>query len=233
MEILHDRKFNISHLRVFGYTCYVHLQRARKSDPHARKCIFVGYSSVKKGYKCYDPQSQRIYIFRDILFDEENPFFKPIFQGEYSTVNNGPCRSAQPSSTSGLILFDFSEIEARDVRQEDELQGSQIVQEEIQIRPGAMQDDELQDLQEEPNTLSRSDRTRKPPEKFSDFVMGCTTRHPIQSSIRYDRISMKFWSFLTAVDINIEPESFEKVREKEVWVTAMNEELNILTKNYT
>jgi hypothetical protein len=104
------------------------------------------------------------------------------------------------------------------------------VQEEIQIRSGAMQDDEPQGLQEEPNTLRRSDRTRKPPERFFDFVMGCTTRHPIQNSIRYDHISTKFWAFLTAVDSNIEPESFEKAREKKVWVTAMNEELNALPK---
>jgi IS30 family transposase len=54
-EILYNRKFNLSHIRIFGCTCYVHSQNAGKLDPRARKCIYVGYSPTKKGYRCYDP----------------------------------------------------------------------------------------------------------------------------------------------------------------------------------
>jgi hypothetical protein len=41
MKILHNKKFDISHLKVFGYTCYVHLQGAGKLDPHTRNCVII------------------------------------------------------------------------------------------------------------------------------------------------------------------------------------------------
>jgi hypothetical protein len=86
-----------------------------------------------------------------------------------------------------------------------------------------MKDDESQGLQEGTNTLRR----------FSDLVMGCRIQRSIQNSISYNHISMNLWAFLAAVDNNIEPRSFEKAREKEVCVTTMKEELNVLIKDYT
>jgi Integrase core domain/gag-polypeptide of LTR copia-type/GAG-pre-integrase domain len=75
-EILHGRKYTISHLRVFGCICYVHIQDSGKLDPRAKKCIFLGYSSTKKGYKCYDPNTNKTYISRDVIFNEEQMFYK-------------------------------------------------------------------------------------------------------------------------------------------------------------
>jgi hypothetical protein len=54
-EILYERKADISHLRVFGCIYFVHSQNTGKLDHHAEKYIFVGYSSMQKGYKCYSP----------------------------------------------------------------------------------------------------------------------------------------------------------------------------------
>ena len=38
------RKPNISHSKVFGYIAYLHVldERRNKSDPKAKKCIFIG-----------------------------------------------------------------------------------------------------------------------------------------------------------------------------------------------
>ena len=43
--------------RIFGCVAFVHVhnQNRGKLDPRALKCVFVGYSSTQKGYKCYHP----------------------------------------------------------------------------------------------------------------------------------------------------------------------------------
>jgi hypothetical protein len=34
------------------------------------QCIFLGYSSLHKGFKCLEPNTERVYISRDVIFDE-------------------------------------------------------------------------------------------------------------------------------------------------------------------
>ena len=65
--------------RVFGCTAFVHVHNNNrgKLDPRAIKCIFVGYSSTQKGYKCYHPQAKRFFTSADVTFEEEKPFFQP------------------------------------------------------------------------------------------------------------------------------------------------------------
>jgi hypothetical protein len=49
--------------------------------------------------------------------------------------------------------------------------------------------------------------------------------------IRYDKISQNFYSFLTKIEKQPEPNSFEKASRQGEWVKAMNEELSALNKN--
>ena len=41
----------------------------------ALKCVFLGYSSIQKGYKCYDPISQKLYVSLDVTFFEHTPYY--------------------------------------------------------------------------------------------------------------------------------------------------------------
>ena len=53
---------DVSHLRVFGCTAYVNVQRDQRRglQSHTRKCIFVGYPEDAKGWRFYDPESKDI-----------------------------------------------------------------------------------------------------------------------------------------------------------------------------
>ena len=63
---------------VFGCTCFVRDIRPQvsKLDLKSLKCIFVGYSKVLKGYKCYCPILQRYFVSTDVAFFETTPFFQ-------------------------------------------------------------------------------------------------------------------------------------------------------------
>jgi hypothetical protein len=52
LEIFYQGKIIIDHLKVFGCTCYIY--NDNKQDITRLKCIFWGYYTKKKGYKCYN-----------------------------------------------------------------------------------------------------------------------------------------------------------------------------------
>ena len=62
--------------KVFGCACFVrdvHFQ-VFKLDPKSLKCIFVGYSRIQKGYRCYCSTLQRYFVSTDVAFFETTPF---------------------------------------------------------------------------------------------------------------------------------------------------------------
>lgn len=36
----------------------------------SKQCTFLGYSNLHKGFKCLEPATGRVYISRDVVFDE-------------------------------------------------------------------------------------------------------------------------------------------------------------------
>jgi hypothetical protein len=52
LEVLQKQSPDLSHLKVFGCICSVYIQASNhdKLDTRAAKCIFLIYSSTKKGY---------------------------------------------------------------------------------------------------------------------------------------------------------------------------------------
>ena len=61
-----------SHLRVFGCACYPNMSATapHKLSPRSTLCVFLGYSSNHKGFRCLDLSSNRIIISRHVTFDE-------------------------------------------------------------------------------------------------------------------------------------------------------------------
>ena len=68
-------------LKVFGCSVFVHKPKVTsKLDPKSDKCVFIGYATGKKGYKCYNPKTKKIVVSIDVHFLENQK--KKILQGE-------------------------------------------------------------------------------------------------------------------------------------------------------
>jgi hypothetical protein len=65
--------------RIFGCVTYVHLSHRHRTklESRALKCVFVGYGSTQKGYKCYHPDTRRFYTSMDVIFDESKFYYSP------------------------------------------------------------------------------------------------------------------------------------------------------------
>ena len=59
-------------LKIFGCLCYPWLRpyTSNKLEPHSKKCIFMGYSKLHKGFYCFDLSSQKFVISRHVMFHE-------------------------------------------------------------------------------------------------------------------------------------------------------------------
>lgn len=71
-EVWRDWTPSIKHLRVLGSITYTYVpsELYKKLNDKCKKCIFIGYSTVTKGYRLYNPIMKKVIDSRDVTFDE-------------------------------------------------------------------------------------------------------------------------------------------------------------------
>jgi hypothetical protein len=71
-EAWHRRKPTVEHLRTFG--CVAHMKRTgpgtNKLSDRSLLTVFVGYEEGSKAYRVYDPVGGKLYVTRDVAFEE-------------------------------------------------------------------------------------------------------------------------------------------------------------------
>ena len=88
-EAYSGRKPGIAHLKIFGSLCYVHVPAniRHKLESNSHKCIFVGYGTSEKGYRVFDPTTNRIILSRDVMFDESAKWDWNESSGKHSNTS--------------------------------------------------------------------------------------------------------------------------------------------------
>jgi hypothetical protein len=73
LECLFHQSPDYSSLRVFGCACGPNLRpyNTHKLAFRSKQCIFLGYTTLHKGYKCLDVDIGRVYVSRDVVFDKK------------------------------------------------------------------------------------------------------------------------------------------------------------------
>lgn len=102
-EVLYRSQPKYTHLRVFGCLCYPNLSSSstHKLSPRSVPCVFVGYPSSQKGFRCPDTSTGCVIVSRHVIFDESLfPFATPP-KSHSQTTNHV---NSQPED-SPLLMF--------------------------------------------------------------------------------------------------------------------------------
>lgn len=93
-EAFKGKKPSVAHFKPFGCNAYAHIpkENRRKLDEKSRKCIMLGYSDTCKGYRLYDIIKKKVFVERNVLFNEnvEPVYFTEEENGEYSSIEESP-----------------------------------------------------------------------------------------------------------------------------------------------
>ncbi|PKU62451.1 Retrovirus-related Pol polyprotein from transposon TNT 1-94 [Dendrobium catenatum] len=103
---LHGRLPNYTVLRTFGCLCFPWLRpyAPNKLSPRSQECVFLGYSTSHKGYKCYNLTTHKIQISRHVVFHET------IFPYKNKDVSVFVPVTSTQTSTSPYLLTPISTI---------------------------------------------------------------------------------------------------------------------------
>lgn len=89
-EALYGKRPVISHLKIFGYSCFPFHKpyNASKLQPKATKCVFLGYAFQYKGYICFDVPKNKYHISRHVVFNDlDFPYKDLVSQGRHSSIH--------------------------------------------------------------------------------------------------------------------------------------------------
>ena len=76
MESFSGKRQGVAHLRVFGAKCWAKTPTAHgdsKLDPRSTECRLLGYASGSGNYKVQDVVSRRVFVSRNVVFEEGQP----------------------------------------------------------------------------------------------------------------------------------------------------------------
>src|ERR1700678_1005050 len=85
LEAFTKKRQDISHLHVFGARCWAKIPAglgASKLDPRSLECRFLGYATGRGNYKVQDTTSHRVFVSRDVVFEEGQPHRTSASEGE-------------------------------------------------------------------------------------------------------------------------------------------------------
>uniref|UniRef100_A0A2N9IT58 Integrase catalytic domain-containing protein n=1 Tax=Fagus sylvatica TaxID=28930 RepID=A0A2N9IT58_FAGSY len=209
-EKLWNMKPTVSYFRVFGCVCYVFVPNHLRSkfDKKAVRCIFVGYDSQRKGWKCCDPTSGRCYTSRDVVFDEASSWWSSEKEVLSDSKEFGD--KLQQKMGEHTVQLQPSSDESGDPNGDDVEQ--RVAQNPWQTGVYQQPNEEGGPTETEESTpqsqLRRSTRTRRPNPKYANAAI------VEEATI-------------------IEPETFEEASQSSEWMKAMEEEIHALKQNQT
>jgi hypothetical protein len=228
--------------RVFGSNCFVHdlTPGLDKLCARAIKCVFLGYSRVQKGYRCYCPSTHRFYMSADVTFFEDTPFFT-------SSIESESISQVLPIPFLITVIPPTPVIDQSTPSSSTEPPSPppppppppplQIYQRRPRLPPADPQSTESpSDSSPAPISSSTSD----PPTLSDDLPVTLrkgtrSTRnpHPIYNFLSHHRLSPTHCTFISSLSSVTIPKSPQEALSHPGWRQAMIDEMTALESNQT
>ncbi|KAJ0480735.1 putative RNA-directed DNA polymerase [Helianthus annuus] len=258
-EMMFDCKPSLIHLRNFGCLCFsTILHDSDKFSYNAEKCVFIGYSNFKKGYKLWSLDSKKIFFSRDVKFYENVYPFKikqldnqeseidkqlnhaNFFDVSIPEVSNMPYDEEGTNGAQDLHGDDqqplFPSTSAPDSGVEVSQHTEQVSSSGLGINERAedtMRSDVDHDQSEGIVDVRKSSRSTAMPRRFDDFVVEGRVKYGIEKVVNYSNLSYENKCFVTSLNKTLEPTSYHEASSDDKWVEAMNNEMEALYRNNT
>ncbi|RVW98813.1 Retrovirus-related Pol polyprotein from transposon TNT 1-94 [Vitis vinifera] len=203
--------------RVFGCTCFVHILTPGqdKLSAKAMKCLFLGYSRLQKGYRCYSLETHRYFISADVTFFEDSPFFSTTSESlPVSEVLPIPIVSP-PEAMPPRPL----QVYHRRPRVVAPLPFPEAPADSLPI-PSASPAPALPSPHDLPIAVRKGTRSTRNP-------------HPIYNFLSYHRLSSPYSAFVSAISSVSLPKSTHEALSHPGWRQAMVDEMAALHSNGT
>ncbi|KAJ4778087.1 polyprotein [Rhynchospora pubera] len=246
-------------LRVVGCLCFPHTRQYNSNKLQLRSlpCVFLGYATNQKGYRCLHIDTNRIFTSRSVQFDEQAFFFsKNLTSNGSSTNSQEEDAFLNNTALSGPPLLDLYLRCIRPTSPQPTMasppQQAQPQQHDTQPNITPHNSSKLpliaQLLNSAPDHAPSSDRTITPlplqlsspqPQQTSNSIIPTApppSSHPMVTRTRDNTRKTRHFpdhvAFLTSL-ANVEPTSFTQANNHQQWRMAMAKEIDALAVNQT
>ncbi|KAJ0919654.1 putative RNA-directed DNA polymerase [Helianthus annuus] len=259
-ELMFGFKPSLEHLRIFGCLCFsTVLNDLDKLSFNAEKCVLIGYSNVKKGYKLWSLDNKKEFYSRDVKF------YETVFPFKSSQLTDQDKNLNQ--SLNHLNFFDSVEVlttcpispndeershDSHEVTGDDQqpipstsaiptvehqhstvgVESSSSSDEYGRAEDTSTSNDEI--IQSEgTSAVRKSSRRVVVPKHFQDFVLNAKVKYSIDKVVNYSHLSSDNFCFTTSLNKTVEPSCYEEAAKDPRWIEAMNKEMDALFRNNT
>ncbi|KAJ0858060.1 putative RNA-directed DNA polymerase [Helianthus annuus] len=261
-ELMFGFKPSFTHFRVFGCLCFsTILNDSDKLSYNAEKCILIGYSNVKKGYKLWSLDNKKEFYSRDVKF------YETVFPYKSSSlINQDVCLTEK---LNHLNFFDSVEVlttkpvipndeegsnQTHEVTGEDQqpipstsatpnsadqqhsvggVESSSSSAESGRAEDTSISHDEFNPSEGTSPSVRRSTRKVVVPKKFENFVLNSKVKYSLDKVVSYSCLSSDNLAFTASLNKIVEPSCYEEAASNPKWVEAMNKEMEALFRNNT
>ncbi|XP_071694344.1 uncharacterized protein [Rutidosis leptorrhynchoides] len=228
--LMHLKGINLANNENINIPCDVcyKAKQTNKFSERAEKCVFMGYSSVKKGYKFYSLDNKSFFISRDVNVHESQQTLSPNDDGRDKSKSSIGEGSGSKVTLNSSTITTVSDVNVDHTRTSAPTT-TPIVE---TVSPEGIVSTNKDSYSFTPS-VRRSQRDTAMPKRFNEYVVEGKVKYGIEKVINYSKLSKENLCFVSTLNKSVEPSTYWEACKSKHWVDAMNLEMEALHRNDT